>query len=66
MTPEEVLTAVTLNAAGHQQVRKHWQPGSGKTGRYSYLGGPDLDFIAYHFGVNLVKTVVKGKNSSCR
>ncbi|NLJ33965.1 MAG: imidazolonepropionase [Firmicutes bacterium] len=61
MIPEEVLTAVTLNAAA--SIKRSAILGSLEVGKLADLviwDAPDLDFIAYHFGVNLVKTVVKG------
>ncbi|NLP19020.1 MAG: imidazolonepropionase, partial [Firmicutes bacterium] len=61
MTPEEVLTAVTLNAAA--AINRSESIGSLEVGKQADIviwEAPDLDFIAYHFGVNLVKTVVKG------
>lgn len=60
MTPEEVLTAVTLNAAA--SINRSTTVGSLEVGKQADIviwDAPDLDFIAYHFGVNLVKTVVK-------
>jgi len=60
MTPEEVLTAVTLNAAA--AINRSDSIGSLEVGKQADIliwNAPDLDFIAYHFGVNLVKTVIK-------
>lgn len=60
MTPEEALTAVTLNAAA--SINRASTVGSLEVGKQADIviwDAPDLDFIAYHFGVNLVKTVVK-------
>ena len=60
MTPEEVLTAVTLNAAA--SINRASLVGSLEVGKQADIviwDAPDLDFIAYHFGVNLVKTVIK-------
>lgn len=60
MTPEEVLTGVTLNAAS--AINRSSLVGTLEPGKYADIviwDAPDLDFIAYHFGVNLVKTVVK-------
>ena len=60
MTPEEVLTAVTLNAAA--AIRRADRLGSIETGKQADIviwNAPDLEFILYHWGVNLVKTVVK-------
>lgn len=60
MTPEEVLTAVTLNASSainRSSVIGTLEPG--KQADIVIWDAPDLDFIMYHFGVNLVKTVIK-------
>ena len=60
MTPEEVLTAATLNAAA--AINRSSVVGSLETGKQADIvlwDAPDLDFLVYHFGVNLVKTVVK-------
>lgn len=60
MTPEEVLTGVTLNAAA--AINRASTVGTLEPGKYADLviwDAPDLDFIAYHFGVNLADTVVK-------
>lgn len=60
LTPEEVLTAVTLNAAG--AINRADSIGTLEPGKLADLvlwDAPDLDFIMYRFGTNLVKTVVK-------
>ncbi|MDR0496808.1 MAG: imidazolonepropionase [Treponema sp.] len=60
MTPKEVLTAVTLNAAA--AIGKEAEAGSletGKTGDIVLWDSGDLDYIFYRYGSNLVKTVVK-------
>lgn len=60
MTPEEVLTGATLNAAA--AINRSSVVGSLEVGKQADIllwDSPDLDFIVYHFGVNLVKTVVK-------
>jgi len=60
MVPEEVLTAVTLNAAA--AINRASIIGTLEPGKYADIviwDAPDLDFIVYHFGVNLVKTVLK-------
>ena len=51
MTPEEVLTAVTLNAAA--SINRASTVGSLEVGKQADIvlwNAPDLDFIAYHFG----------------
>lgn len=60
LTPEEVLTAVTLNAAA--AIGMADTVGSleaGKQGDLVIWDAPDLDYICYRFGSNLVKTVLK-------
>lgn len=60
MTPEEVLTAVTLNAAA--AVKRATTIGTIEVGKQADIviwDAPDLDFIFYHYGVNLVRTVIK-------
>lgn len=60
LTPEEVLTAVTLNAAAAIDMAD--QVGSveaGKLGDLVIWDAPDLDYICYRLGSNLAKTVIK-------
>ncbi len=60
MTPEEVLTAVTLNGAAAMDMAH--QVGSiepGKQGDLVIWNAPDLNYICYRFGSNLVNTVIK-------
>lgn len=60
LTPEEVLTAVTLNAAA--AIDLAGQVGSAEPGKQGDLviwDAPDLDYICYRMGSNLVRTVIK-------
>jgi len=60
MTPEEILTAVTLNAAA--AINRADSIGSIERGKQADIviwDAPDLDFIVYHFGINLTKIVIK-------
>lgn len=60
MTPEEVLTAVTLNSAA--AINRSSKVGTIERNKQADIvvwDAPDLDFICYHFGVNLVKKVIK-------
>ena len=60
LTPEEVLTAVTLNAAA--AINRADSIGSlepGKLGDLVIWNAPDLNYICYRMGSNLVKTVIK-------
>lgn len=61
MTPEEVLTAVTLNAAA--AINRADSIGSVEAGKKADLviwKADNLDFIFYRFGNNLVRKVIKG------
>ena len=61
LTPEEVLTAVTLNGAAAIDLAD--QVGSvevGKRGDLVIWDAPDLNYICYRVGSNLVDTVIKG------
>ena len=60
MTPAEALTAATFNAAC--AIGLHGTIGSlekGKQADVLILGCPNHKFLPYHFGVNLVETVIK-------
>ena len=60
MLPEEILTAVTLNAAC--AVDRGESIGSIEVGKYADLviwNAPNFEMICYRFGSNQVKTVIK-------
>jgi imidazolonepropionase len=60
MTPEEVLTAVTLNGAA--AIGRAERIGSLEPGKKADLviwDAPDLDYICYRMGSNLAETVIK-------
>ena len=60
MTPEQVLTAVTLNGAA--AIRRADRIGSVERGKQADLvvwDAPDLDYLCYRMGSNLAKTVIK-------
>ncbi|MBQ4000779.1 MAG: imidazolonepropionase [Lachnospiraceae bacterium] len=60
LTPEEVLAAVTLNAAG--AIGRADRLGSLEPGKQADLviwDAPDLEYICYRMGSNLAKTVMK-------
>ena len=60
LTPEEVLTAVTLNAASAIDLAdKVGSVEPGKQGDLVIWDAPDLNYICYRMGSNLVKTVIK-------
>jgi imidazolonepropionase len=61
LTVEETLTAMTLNAAA--SLRLASQVGSleaGKSADVLLLDAPDDRHLFYHWGVNLVSTVIRG------
>ncbi|MCL2008873.1 MAG: imidazolonepropionase [Treponema sp.] len=60
MTPGEILTAVTLNAAA--ALGRQADIGSIEEGKIADLliwDAKDLDYIFYRYGSNLIKTVIK-------
>lgn len=60
LSPEEVLTAVTLNAAA--AIDRADKVGSLEVGKQADIliwDAPNLDYVFYRFGQNLVKTVIK-------
>ena len=60
MTPEETLTAATLNAAA--AIGRADRAGTVETGKQADLllwDADNLNYIFYRYGSNLVKTVVK-------
>lgn len=60
LTPEEVLTAVTLNgAAAIDRAESVGSVEPGKLGDLVLWDAPDLDYICYRVGSNLVRGVVK-------
>ena len=60
LTPEEILTAVTLNgAAAIDLADKVGTIEVGKKADLVIWDAPDLDYICYRVGSNLVKTVIK-------
>ena len=61
LTPEEVLTAVTLNAAA--AIDRAGTVGSVEPGKAGDLGiweAADLNYLCYRMGSNLVRNVIKG------
>ena len=60
MTPEEVLTAVTINAAASCGLEK--KIGTLEVGKQADLviwNAPDIEMLVYRFGSNLAETVIK-------
>ncbi|HPX70228.1 MAG TPA: imidazolonepropionase [Bacillota bacterium] len=60
MTPEEVLTAVTLNgAAAMNRAESIGSAEPGKLGDLVVWDAPDLNYICYRLGSNLAAVVIK-------
>ncbi len=60
MTPEEVLTGVTLNAAAAiGRAEKAGTIEEGKAADLVIWDAPDLNYICYRMGSNLARTVIK-------
>lgn len=60
MTPEEVITAVTINGAA--SVGRQNEIGSlvdGKRADIAVFNCPNLNYIIYHFGINHIDKVIK-------
>lgn len=60
MTPAEVITAVTINAAAALELEK--EKGSlmkGKLADIAIFDAPNLEYILYHFGINHTDMVIK-------
>ena len=66
MTPEEVLTAVTLNAAA--AINRASDIGSIEVGKAADMviwQSPDLNYLFYHYGTNLAGKVIKRGEVVC-
>ncbi len=60
MTPEEVLTAVTINgAAGLDLADEIGSIEVGKKADIVLFDAPNLEYIIYHFGINHTAKVIK-------
>jgi imidazolonepropionase len=60
LTPKEVLTAVTINAAcGIEQQHRIGSIEVGKQADFILFNVPNLEYLFYHFGINHVKDVYK-------
>lgn len=61
LTPQEVLTAVTLNAAcAVDRANVCGTVEAGKRADLVIWDAPDLDYLVYRMGSNLASTVIKG------
>jgi len=66
MTPAEVLTGATLNgAAAINRAKTCGSIELGKKADIVIWDAPDLDYIFYRFGSNLVHTVIKNGTVEC-
>ncbi len=60
MTPEECITAATLNAAAAlDRSATHGSIEVGKQADIVLAAIPDYRFLAYHFGTNHIRTIIK-------
>ncbi len=60
MTPEEVITAVTINGAAALSIEdKVGSLQKGKKADIAIFDAPNLPYIIYHFGINHIDTVIK-------
>jgi len=60
LSPEEILTALTINsAAALDRVAEAGSIDPGKKADILILDYPSYKFLPYHVGVNIVKTVIK-------
>ncbi len=63
MTPEEIIKAMTLNAA--YAIDRNTEIGSIEKGKKADLvifNAPNIDYVVYHFGINHVEKVIKNGN----
>lgn len=60
MTPEEVITGVTINGAAALGIEdKVGSLQKGKKADISIFDAPNLSYIIYHFGINHIDSVIK-------
>lgn len=60
MTPEEVITGVTINgAAALDMVDRVGSLQKGKKADIAIFDAPNLPYIIYHFGINHIEKVIK-------
>lgn len=60
MLPEEVINAMTINAAS--AINREKEIGSievGKRADIAIFNSPNLNYLIYHFGINAIDTVIK-------
>ena len=60
MLPEEVINAMTINAAS--AINREKEIGSievGKRADIAIFNSPNLNYLIYHLGINAIDTVIK-------
>ena len=63
LTPEEVITAVTINGAASLGIEEtHGSIQEGKIADIVIFDAPNLEYMLYHFGINHTDTVIKDGN----
>ena len=64
LRPEEILTAVTINAAYHLGISEtHGSIDVGKNANVILVDAPNLNYMFYHYGINHVTDLwIKGKH----
>jgi imidazolonepropionase len=64
LRPEEILTAVTINAAYHLGISEtHGSIEVGKNANVILVDAPNLNYMFYHYGINHVTDLwIKGKH----
>lgn len=60
LTPEEVMTAVTINGAASLGIEdSHGSIQEGKFADIAIFDTPNIEYLIYHFGINHTDTVIK-------
>lgn len=60
LTPEEVITGVTMNGAASLGIEKtHGSIEEGKVADIVIFDSPNIEYVIYHFGINHTDTVIK-------
>lgn len=63
MTPEEVITAVTINGAASLGIEEtHGSIQEGKIADIVVFDTPNIEYLIYHFGINHTDSVIKNGN----
>ena len=60
LTPEEVITAVTVNGAASLGIEEtHGSIQKGKIADITIFDAPNIEYLIYHFGINHTDSVIK-------